>query len=181
MFDLLKLYDILKPKENPEAYTKYPLILGGSDTTISLERGAWVLNVLNSKAITKPDIFMIRQGEGFFEYQRRIITTDYQIDFYKAFDNAVDFEFIPQNEAVKMQGWLNSPIIGSALFAIDAEIKPVQGSINYTTELSLNKAVLNRASFDFSIISYEKVGWVSDRLEKIKLEGEYIDAKIFKH
>lgn len=172
MIDLLKLYDILKPPEDENRYTQYPLILGGVGTIKSLEDGAWVLNVLNSRAITKPDELMIKQGEGFFEMQKRMIETTYQLDFYKSFNNAVDFEFINQKEAVKMQGWLNSHFIAQDLLRIDAEILPVQGAINFTSEMGQNKVLLNRSSFDFVIISFEKVGWNADRLEGIKIEGE---------
>lgn len=181
MIDLLMLYRILKPAENEERYTKYPLILGGTDTNASLEAGAWVLNALNSKAETKPDLQAIQQGEALFWVQSRIITTNYQLDFYKAFNNVVDLDFIVQNEATQMQGWLNSLFIAEDLQKIDGEILPTQGAINYTSELGANKVVLNRASFDFAIISYEKIGWNADKTEQIKLKGGHLDAKIFRN
>lgn len=178
MIDLLKLYDILKPPEEPERYTTYPLILGGSDTLISLEAGAWVLNLLNSKVETKPDRFMVQQGDLLFEVQTRIITTLYQLDFWRAFNNACDGEFIVQKEATQMQGWLNSPFVAEDLLKIDGEIIPAQSAINYTSELGANKVVLNRATFDFAIISYEKIGWNAEKLETIELKGGHLNAKI---
>lgn len=178
VIDLLKLYDILKPESNPDAYTEYPLILGGSDTTISLEKGAWVLNPLNSKAETKPFLFVMQEEDQAIECQRRVISTNYQLDFYKSFDNGVDHELVTQKEAVSMQAWLNSQEVGLALLNIDGEILPVQDSITYTSELGLNKVVLNRASFDFTILSYELIGVDVELLEKINLQGGFINAKI---
>ena len=55
-------------------------------------------------------------------------------------------------EAFKIREWLKSYTINEYLDSINANILPFYGEIRFSSEF-LNKDLVNRASFDISIIS----------------------------
>lgn len=157
MIDILKLYKMIKPTSNPNLYTPYPLIIGATGTIKDFNKGVWIINLLSSEMLTKKNIILEKIDEKYVETQRSIIETSYQLDFYKSFDNKTDTEFVVQNEAVRMREWLNSFEVAQYLKEIGGEMLPAIGSINFTFELSDTKSMLSRASFDFSIVSWQEV------------------------
>lgn len=157
MFNLLDLYSMLKPADNPNIYTSYPVIIGATNSVASLDNGVWIINLVGSSPLTKSEAVLSKEGDKYFETQRSIISTSYQIDFYKMFDNANDTLFVVQEEAYKMREWLNSIEIANYLQALNAEILPTISTINFTSELSDTKSMLSRASFDFEIVSWQDV------------------------
>lgn len=157
MFNLLDLYSMLKPADNPNIYTSYPVIIGATNSVASLDNGVWIINLVGSSPLTKSEAVLSKEGDQYFETQRSIISTSYQIDFYKMFDNANDTLFVVQEEAYKMREWLNSIEIANYLQALNAEILPTISTINFTSELSDTKSMLSRASFDFEIVSWQDV------------------------
>lgn len=157
MIDALALYSVLKPNENPSLYTSYPLIIGSTNSVKNLDKGLWILNLINTTPLTLSSCFLGEENGQWYETQRSIITTTYQLDFYKSFDNKEDTSFIVQQEAVKMREWLNGCEIASQLQTLNAEILPTISNINFTSELSETKSMLSRASFDFEIVSWQEV------------------------
>lgn len=178
MLDLLGLYQILKPTSNPTLYTQYPLLIGATGSVSNLDKGVWVINLINTSPLTKSEIILSKEetGEGdnkvtkYYENQRSIITTTYQLDFYKAFDNRGDTDFIVQQEAVKMREWLNSYEIASDLKGVNAEILPTISTINFTSELGETKSILSRASFDFEVVSWQDVKIEVNVFKDVELE-----------
>lgn len=157
MLDILSLYSVLKPSENPNIYTSYPLIIGATNSVKNLDKGVWILNLINTSPLTKSSSFLSEENGAWFETQRSIISTTYQIDFYKRFDNKEDTSFIVQQEAMKMREWLNGYEIAKKLKELNAEILPTISTINFTSELGETKSMLSRASFDFEVVSWQDV------------------------
>lgn len=157
MIDILSLYSVLKPNENPNLFTSYPLIIGATNSVKNLDKGVWILNLINTSPFTKSSPILSEENGAWFETQRSIITTTYQLDFYKKFDNREDISFVVQQEAMKMREWLNGYEIAMKLKDLNAEILPTISTINFTSELSDTKSMLSRASFDFEIVSWQEV------------------------
>lgn len=157
MIDLLQLYKMLKPLDNPSLYTQYPLIIGATGTIKNFDNGLWIINLLSSQVDTKKNIILEKIEDRYVETQRSIIETMYQLDFYKSFDNKNDTEFVVQNEAIRMREWLNSYEVAQYLKALGGEILPAIGGINFSFELSDTKSMLSRASFDFSVVSWQEI------------------------
>lgn len=157
MINLLDLYNLIKPKNDPNLFTTYPLIIGGTATVTKLDRGAWVLNLINSKTLTKSDKILRKIGDSFFEDQSSIIQSTYQLDFFKSFDNKIDTNLKIQEEAIKMREWLNGYEVAEYLKGLGGEILPTLGNIDFTFELSDTKTALGRARFDFVIVSTQEV------------------------
>lgn len=174
MIDLLSLYAMIKPQSDPNAYTQYDLIIGATSTAHNLNEGVWILNLISSQVLTKGDKFLEQRGDIFFEIQRSIISTTYQLDFYKAFDNTSDTSFLVQTEAIKMREWLNGIEFAQYLKGVGGEILPAIGGISFTSELSDTKSMLSRASFDFEIVSYQNVEKQVAVAEDAKLKGVII-------
>lgn len=171
MFNHFDLYQILKPKNNPDFYTKYPIILGGTSTALNLNDGVWILNVIASSIETRGAIDKIQKGDKWFERQWELVKTSYQLDFYKSFDPAADFENVVQIEAMRMREWLKSVEVGSELKRMDAEIAPITSSITFSSEIAEGNFTLNRANFDFMIFSKQSIELEIETFDKIKLKG----------
>lgn len=171
MFNHFDLYQILKPKANPNLYTKYPLILGGTSTTINLNDGVWILNVIASSIETRGAIDKIQKGDKWFERQWELVKTIYQFDFYKSFNPAADFENVVQVEAMRMREWLKSVELGNDLKRMDAEIAPITSGVTFSSEITEGNFTLNRANFEFVIFSKQSIELEIGIFDKIKLKG----------
>lgn len=171
MINILQLYNLIKPLNNENSYTEFPLIIGATDTALSLEKGLWILNLINSE-VQSGGSSKIEVIDGkFFDVREKPILTTYQLDFYKSFNNKEDINNVVQVESMKMRGYLNSIDAMMYLDSLNSEILPVIDAIGYTSEIGSNKAVLNRAMMEFSIISREVIKVQVDVASNIKLIG----------
>ena len=156
MFSSSNIYKLFKPEQEPELITAYEVIIGGTALTANFHKGVILVNVLSSKAITSQynDIKNINHDIEMDIYsisQSSYIETKYQIDIYKI--NAKNAQVIEAEvEAFKIKEWLKSYTISEYLESINAGILPFYGDIRFSSEF-LNKDLVNRASFDISIIS----------------------------
>lgn len=156
MFSSSNIYKLFKPEQEPNLITAYEVIIGGTALTANFHNGVILVNVLNSKAVTSQynDIKNINHDDetGIYSIkQSSYIETKYQIDIYKI--NAKNAQVIEAEiEAYKIREWLKSYTISEYLESINADILPFYGEIRFSSEF-LNKDLVNRASFDISIIS----------------------------
>ena len=156
MFSSSNIYKLFKPENEPDLITAYEVIIGGTALTANFHKGVILVNVLSSKAITSQynDIKNINHDDETNIYtikQSSYIENTYQIDIYKI--NAKNAQVIEAEiEAYKIREWLKSYAISEYLDSINADILPFYGEIRFSSEF-LNKDLVNRASFDISIIS----------------------------
>lgn len=156
MFSSANIYKLFKPESNAELITSYEVIIGGVALSANFHKGVILVNALNSKAITSQynDITRLNHdGEaGVYSIkQSSYIETKYQVDIYKInAKNALEIE--AEIEAFKIREWLKSYAISEYLERLNASILPFYGDIRFSSEF-LNKDLVNRASFDISIIS----------------------------
>ena len=156
MFSSSNIYKLFKPEQEPNLITAYEVIIGGTALTANFHKGVILVNVLSSKAVTSQynDITKLNHDDETDIYsinQSSHIETKYQIDIYKI--NAKNAQVIEAEvEAFKIREWLKSYTISEYLDSINADILPFYGEIRFSSEF-LNKDLVNRASFDISIIS----------------------------
>lgn len=160
MFDSANLYNLLKPKENPNLITKYNVIIGGGGISADFNKGVIVLNLLQSHPVSSNiKKFKDLDKKEFVENEKHystireysFIQADYQLDIYKK--NAQNILFVEcEREVNKIKQWLNSYEAAEYLASLDSEILPAYATTSFFNEMIENKLV-QRASFDFSIIS----------------------------
>lgn len=160
MFNSEHLYNLFKPKQNPDLITKYNVIIGGGGIAADFNQGVIVLNLLNSFAVSSNIRRYESLSENVFmqdkEHYSKInefsyIQNDYQCDIYKK--NARNISYIEcEKEALKIRQWLNSFETYEYLAALDSEILPCYSNVGYSNEMVENK-LAQRATFDFSIIT----------------------------
>lgn len=156
MFSSSNIYKLFKPEQEPNLITDYEVIIGGTALTANFHKGVILINVLSSKAVTSQynDITKLNHDDETDIYsikQSSYIETKYQIDIYKINGKNV-LEIEAEVEAFKIREWLKSYAISEYLESLNASILPFYGEIRFSSEF-LNKDLVNRASFDISIIS----------------------------
>lgn len=188
MFSSANLYNLFKPCNNPNLITDYNVIIGGTLLTADLDKGAIILNLVSNENITSQEKdfknIIIDEVEKSNENQNDLetnlkgyikeysyIQSNFQVDFYKV--NSKNAKVIEAElEAIKLREWLKSFETMEYLRKLNAFILPCYSAINFTSEL-YNKKFVNRAFFDFSIISVaeikEEVGLYEKALLDIKL------------
>lgn len=174
MLTIDKLYHLFKPLDDENQITEYPLIIGGGGGALDLIQGGWIISPLRTKPLNEGvyDDLQINDSEA-TKTLKRLIQTDYQIDFFIAplnKDKSVDFF----NEVWRIFTFLKSHNAILYLRDLDAEILPINGNIQYFSEFGENKHLVNRAMFEFSIIS--KTEYLQDFkvFDKAKIIRSYL-------
>lgn len=182
MFSTENLYNLLKPKSNPTLITRFEVIIGGTDLTANLDKGAIIITPISSIPITsqdkrfKPLILVDDEGtqRGFIK-EVSIIENTYQIDFYKV--NAPNTPYIEaEKEALKLREWLNSFECIEYLESLNSAMLPAYGGISYSSEL-LNKKFVNRAFFEFKILTTSEIKEEVGLIERAFIEKTLILGK----
>lgn len=178
MFDSSKIYKMIKPDSNPDLITSLPLIIGGTTAVPDLISGAVIIHPINNMPVTSQyknmkDVDpLISDEKGSSK-----IELTYQIDIYK--QNANNIKYIEvEREAINIQEWLKSFEVQEYLESLDAEILPNYTPIKLFMNVEHNKHFINRASFDFAILTnssiFEKINIIENIVfdKTIILQGE---------
>ena len=184
MFSSANLYNLFKPEKNPDLITDYDVIIGGTLLTANFDKGAIILNLISSNNVTSqykdflnPIVSKKENEDGEIIAEASIkeysyIQSNYQIDIYKvnpANVNYIETEIV----ALKIREWLKSLETIEYLKTLHATILPCYSNISYTSEL-YNKKFVNRAFFDFSIISIANIEEAVDAIEKVLITENLI-------
>lgn len=163
MFNSANLYELFKPENLPDLITSYEVVIGGTALPANLEKGVIVLTPLNSQPFSSHDNHYQKPFFGDNENQPElkipetsILQTRYQCDIYKV--NSKNAEIIEaEAECYKVREWLMSMECAEYLDGLGAEILPLYEGISFSVEYTSNKKLVNRASFDFFIISTNEI------------------------
>lgn len=180
MFNSSNLYNLLKPKQEQNMITNYEVIIGGTNLTANLEKGCIILSLINSTPLTSFDYNMkdiistpSLPPRGYVKGSN-IIQNTYQIDIYKVNDiNARVIEV--EVEALKIREWLKSMQVYEYLNSLNSQILPCYSTISYTSE-QYNKKFVNRAFFDFDILTFSEIQEEVLLVDNISIEN--IDTNI---
>lgn len=174
MFKITDLYNLFKPLNNENKITNYPLIFGGTQATINTITGGFILTQISSQPIGSQVNQIIKNDDGSYSNIQKSLTKNVlQLDFYKQYFED-DGTFVAVNESKKMMEYLKSYETLEYLKKIDCEMLPNYSSIQFLSEYTEQKSLVNRASFDFSIISYDNIILDIIPLGKVKFEKEII-------
>lgn len=168
MFNIIDLYNLFKPLDDESRVTAYPVIFGGTSAVINTITGGFIITQISSNDIGSPVNVMVKNNDDTFSSIQKTLTKNViQIDFYKAF-NEKDNGFIVSSEINKVMQYLKSYEALEYLKALDYEILPNYSNIQIVSEYTEQKSLVNRAFFDFSIISTSSIIFDTIQLEKIK-------------
>lgn len=179
MFSSADLYEIFKPESNESLITNYSVVIGGTTLPADLERGAIILTPLSSKKATAhfkdfKNLFEPEpEGDTYKIAEYSYLQTLYQCDIYKVNDLNIQ-EIQAEVEAYKIREWLASMECLEYLKSKKAGILPIYSQVRFTQELLSNKKFVNRASFDFEIISLNEIKEWVHVVDKIKIEKTLI-------
>lgn len=177
MFSSANLYNLFKPKDKEDLITSYDVVVGGTLLTANLDKGCIVLNLINSENVTSQykdfkNLFVNDDKSEAYIKEYSYIKSAYQCDIYKVNSpNATCIE--AELEALKIREWLKSFETIEYLQGLNATILPCYSNINYTSEL-LNKKFVNRAFFDFQIISIVEIKEGVGLIERAFIEKSLI-------
>lgn len=171
MFSEATLYEALRP------HTDFDIVVGGAGLTANFDKGCIIINPLSSAPITRSDrnfrdLKVTPEGSGYIT-QSSLIKITYQLDFYKV--NPANTQYIHAYiEAQRIQEVLKSMDVGEILRAYNAEILPSLGVINFLTEFNEQKRLVNRAFFDFEVISQVDITQEVKTFDKITIDKDTI-------
>lgn len=171
MFSEAVLYEALRP------HTDFDIVVGGAGLTANFDKGCIIVNPLNSAPITRSDrnfkdLTITPEGTGYIT-QSSLIKITYQLDFYKV--NPANTQYIHAYiEAQRMQEILKSMDVSEILKEHNTEILPSFGVINFLTEFNEQKRLVNRAFFDFEVISQVEITQEVKTFDKITIDKNTI-------
>ena len=168
MFEIKHIHGLLKP------FTNYDIIIGGTDYKADFVKGVAIASLINSQILTSQskEWQPIENSELANVRESSLIQWNLQLDFYKRNDENVD-TIQAFNEAIKVRECLKGLDCYDFLKALDSEILPNYSIIQFTTEAVDNK-IINRAFFEFSIISRFEIFESDSKLENVTISNEIL-------
>ena len=175
MFSSENLYNLFKPLNNENLITEYEVIIGGTLLTANLDKGALIVNLINSQNITSQfkdfKNLIVEDDKGYIKEYSYLQNT-YQVDLYKV--NSLEVSYIEvEREAIKIREWLKSFETIEYLQGLESGILPCYSQIGYSAEL-INKKFVNRAFFDFQIITRTEIKEAVGLVERAFIENTLI-------
>ena len=175
MFSSENLYNLFKPLNSENLITEYEVIIGGTLLTANLDKGALIVNLINSQNITSQfkdfKNLIVEDDKGYIKEYSYLQNT-YQVDLYKV--NSLEVSYIEvEKEAIKIREWLKSFETIEYLQGLESSILPCYSQIGYSAEL-INKKFVNRAFFDFQIITRTEIKEAVGLVERAFIENTLI-------
>ncbi|HDZ5042718.1 TPA: hypothetical protein RTG66_001555 [Campylobacter jejuni] len=175
MFSTENLYRLFKPLNNENLITDYEVIIGGTNLPANLVKGSIILTPLSSvnassqyKDFSKIIQPRLNDNKGLInEYS--VLENTYQIDIYKV--NAPNLNYIEvEIEAIKIKEWLKSFETIEYLESLYSQILPCYSSIIFSSE-QYNKQFVNRATFEFQILTLSIIREDVKIIDKVEIEN----------
>lgn len=173
MFSLKDCYDLFKA--DGHSITDYELILGGFKYAPNLNKGVVIISLVNSEILTSQSkVWQSNPNDSdtALVSESSVIQLNFQLDCYKANDDNVDI-IQAFHECFKLQEWLKGLYVYDYLRGLNSEILPNYSVIQFTTEAVDNK-VINRAFFEFSIVTKNKISEVDNVIDSVAIESKLI-------
>lgn len=175
MFSLKDCYDLFKA--DGHSITDYELILGGFKYAPNLNKGVVIISLVNSEILTSQSKEWqnnLNDSDTALVSESSVIQLNFQLDCYKANDDNVDI-IQAFHECFKLQEWLKGLYVRDYLRGLNSEILPNYSVIQFTTEAVDNK-VINRAFFEFSIVTKNKISEIDNVIDSVAIESKLIQG-----
>lgn len=168
MFELKHIYELLK------RFTSYNVIIGGTDYKADFVKGIAIASLVNSQILTSQskEWIPLENSDLTNIKESSLIQWNFQLDFYKRNDENVE-SIQAFNEAIKVREYLKGLDCQDYLKALDSEILPNYSIIQFTTEAVDNK-IINRAFFEFSIVSRFSVLESDSKIENVTISNKIL-------
>ena len=158
------LYEMIQP------ITSYEIIIGGALLPVNFKKGSVLITHINNSVLSNSNknfTKLIDVNDDSFIEQYSIIQSNYQLDVYKINDNKQGIIEANQ-EALNIQEYLKSLDVQEYLKANNIEILPSYSNITCLSEFNEQKHLINRAFFEFSLISYISIKQKVNKIDKIQ-------------
>ena len=166
-------------------FTSFDVIFGGNSLVANFDRGAVILTPITQKPITRSvrewQNVTLNEGEDTKGVeiptinQFSLIATTYQCDVYRV--NPSNIDYISANrEATLIQEFLKSMEVSEKLAEAQSEILPSFTNISFLTDFNEQKKLVNRAFFEFVIISQISVKESINIVKNAKINNEIINS-----
>lgn len=176
MFELSHLYHLFKPENNENQITSLDFVMGGTQYAPDFVKGVVLCNVVSSEVETSNTKTLHKiDDENLQIKEASFVRYTLQLDIYKQNGkNSLEIEAF--SEALRLREWLHSYYVEDYLSKKNAEILQNFSIIQTTSELIENK-LINRAFFDFAIVSKVEIIENDKSLKNIVLVGENINER----
>lgn len=176
MFELSHLYHLFKPENNENQITSLDFVMGGTQYAPNFVKGVVLCNVVSSEVETSNTKTSHKiDDENLQIKEASFVRYTLQLDIYKQNGkNSLEIEAF--SEALRLREWLHSYYVEDCLSKKNAEILQNFSIIQTTSELIENK-LINRAFFDFAIVSKVEIIENDKSLKNIVLLGENINER----
>lgn len=168
MFEIKHIHGLLKP------FTNYDIIIGGTDYKADFVKGIAIASLINSQILTSQskEWLPIENSELANIRESSLIQWNFQLDFYKRNDDNVEM-IQAFNEAIQVREFLKGLDCQDYLKALGSEILPNYSVIQFTTEAVDNK-IINRAFFEFSIVSRFEILESDSKIENVTISNKIL-------
>lgn len=176
MFKLSHLYHLFKPENNENQITSLDFVMGGTQYAPDFVKGVVLCSVVSSEVETSNTKTLHKiDDENLQIKEASYVRYTLQLDIYKQNGkNSLEIEVF--SEALRLREWLHSYYVEDYLKQKNAEILQNFSIIQTTSELIENK-LINRAFFDFAIVSKVEIVENDKSLKNIVLVGENINER----
>lgn len=176
MFELSHLYHLFKPENNENQITSLDFVMGGTRYAPNFVKGVVLCNVVSSEVETSNTKTLYKiDDENLQIKEASYVRYTLQLDVYKQNGkNSLEIEAF--SEALRLREWLHSYYVEDYLSKKNAEILQNFSIIQTTSELIENK-LINRAFFDFAIVSKVEIIENDKSLKNIVLVGENLNER----
>lgn len=169
MFEIKHLYAMLKDK------TAYDIVIGGTEYSANFVKGVVILSLVNSEVLTSQskEWISVKDDDSKANIsESSVIQYNFQLDIYKKNDENIEM-IQAFNEAIALREALKGLDIRDYLHSLASEILPNYSIIQFTTEAVDNK-VINRAFFEFSIVSRFSILESDSKIENIAISDKIL-------
>lgn len=176
MFELSHLYHLFKPENNENQITSLDFVMGGTQYAPNFVKGVVLCNVVSSEVETSNTKTLHKiDDENLQIKEASYVRYTFQLDIYKQNGkNSLEVEAF--SEALRLREWLHSYYVEDYISKKNAEILQNFSIIQVTSELIENK-LINRAFFDFAIVSKVEIIENDKNLKNIVLVGENLNER----
>lgn len=163
MFNSSNIYQMFF--KNGVLVTDYEILIGGTTLSANFKKGAIIITPINQKSLTSFDYNfkeLVKIDDDNYNIKgSELLELTYQVDIYKINDeNYIGIQ--AEEEVIKIRKWLKSFEVSEYLKTLNnTQILPNYSQVRQTSEY-INNNLVNRASFDFKIIT------INEQLEQVE-------------
>lgn len=164
-----------------KGFLDYDVIVGGGGLPADFDKGCVIVTLINSKTLTQSykdfSKIEINQDKTLGNIQSKtLIQNTYQIDLYR--QNPINLPYIDvEIQAQNLREYFKSYYSQEYFSKLNASILPTLSDINFLTDFTEQKKIINRAFFTLDVVFEINQTQSVDILDKIAINNLIIGGK----